>query len=184
MSKTKTCKSKTTRKLDTPCSILYEDVEALITQETIRHWKRYGGDYDELRSQANEIFMRAYRTFDVGKGAFTTWLTFLLRKILLEKVRRQSMRNARIRHHYVEDVEEPTTTEFNMVDFVDELSDDGQTIIHLIFDMPKGLACICEDFKWKPLAIREVISEYLLGLEWEHERITTTFREVTKLLGS
>jgi RNA polymerase sigma-70 factor (ECF subfamily) len=52
---------------------------------------RFTGSPDDAEDLAQEVFIKVYRTlksYDLGKGAFTTWLTTVTRNLLVDHFRR------------------------------------------------------------------------------------------------
>jgi RNA polymerase sigma-70 factor (ECF subfamily) len=52
---------------------------------------RFAGSADDAQDLTQEVFIRMYRTlasFDVSKGAFTTWLTTMTRNLLVDHFRK------------------------------------------------------------------------------------------------
>ena len=50
----------------------YHQVEKLLWQIVHKYHRRFGGDLEELMSQAKESFMEAVHSWDPDRGAFTT----------------------------------------------------------------------------------------------------------------
>lgn len=161
----------------------YYDVENLIFDTIRKFQQRYGGDFEDYASLANEIFLRAYRTYQPGKGKFTSWLVYLVRIQMLEMVRRGAMRNARLPRVYPE-MEKMTKESFSLRDFTFELSDDAQTIIHMIFEMPNDvkLAVMERGGPDEPRNIRSGVREVLSDLGWAGDRIKESFNEIREAL--
>jgi RNA polymerase sigma-70 factor, ECF subfamily len=52
---------------------------------------RFAGSADDAQDLTQEVFIRMYRTlnsYDVGRGAFTTWITTLTRNLLVDHFRK------------------------------------------------------------------------------------------------
>src|SRR5437867_3962889 len=72
------------------------DVHRLICNLAHQHRRRYGGAFEDLYSEACELFVICYESFRPELGAFTTWCTWKVQKGLLEKTRRRAYRNKRL----------------------------------------------------------------------------------------
>lgn len=161
---------------------LFRSVEDLIREVVKKFVYKYRLDQEELMGTAHEIFMRAHDTYSTGKGSFEKWLKFLLWKILFEKhVRRPAMRHARtpIRHAEMDLTAAPT--EFNMVDFIDGLSDDAQVVMSLVVDAPFDIALFMGR-DTSPQSHRNAIKELLAEYGWTLDRITESFLEIRQAL--
>lgn len=71
----------------------YVDVEKLIYYVCHRFRKRYGGDFYELLSQANEIYMDAYHSHDPKRGTFPKHLQAKIWGGMLSSLRTNLQRN-------------------------------------------------------------------------------------------
>lgn len=62
----------------------YRSVERLIWRVVIQYHKKHGGDLEELKSDADEGFMKALWTWDESKGKFTTHVWNMVRFGLMD----------------------------------------------------------------------------------------------------
>lgn len=171
----------------------FYDVENLM-YDTINQFRRsypYAGDAEELLSQSQQIFMRAYRTHLPSMGKFSSWFRFLQWKILLENVRRNAMRNARMTRVDVEEMDSLGTTplpRFNLEEFAEELacdlSEDAKTVMRLTVDAPMEVLIALEQRggKMNPRSVKASLREFLKDVGWTTERVTESFTEITKAL--
>lgn len=77
---------------------------------------RFTNSPDDAQDLTQEVFIRVYRTlgsYDVEKGAFTTWLTTLTRNLLVDHFRRsrQERMTDSIDAHMGEEVDSPSLSE-------------------------------------------------------------------------
>lgn len=165
----------------------FGDVEKLVYDTAHKFRKRYGGEIQELISEANELFMDAYKAFTPGRAAFSTWCRFKVWHGLLESLRRQITRNSRFRD-YGEDglklLEAPEG--FNLSRFLNELSPDARLVTSLVIDPPPNvrLSIVERNTKIRNPRnnLRESVWEHLTDLGWEENRIGRAFLEVTNAL--
>jgi RNA polymerase sigma-70 factor (ECF subfamily) len=69
----------------------WEEVVRLHQRRVYNLCYRFTNSPDDAQDLAQEVFIRVYRTissYDVEKGAFTTWLTTLTRNLLVDHFRR------------------------------------------------------------------------------------------------
>lgn len=66
-------------------------VENLIRRICWKFQKRYGGEFEEWLSEANEIFMEAFHNHDGTKSAFITWLYYRLNWGLYDRLRERNL---------------------------------------------------------------------------------------------
>jgi DNA-directed RNA polymerase specialized sigma subunit len=164
----------------------YLEVEGLIKYEAFKFAKRYSqNDMEDLLSRSNEIFMRAFNTYEPGKGrSFVSWLKFLLWKIWMEHMRRKAMKDARLPRKFMEMDHHPKQeSDFNFTEFLEELSSDAATVARLAVDSPKEIVLYTrERGRDTPYNMQMAIKEYLTLAGWTKERIVDSFREVADAL--
>ena len=69
----------------------WEEIVRLHNRRTYNLCYRFTNSPDDAQDLTQDVFIRIYRTlnsYDVGKGAFTTWLTTLTRNLLVDHFRR------------------------------------------------------------------------------------------------
>ena len=69
----------------------WEEIVRLHQRRVYNLCYRFTNSQDDAQDLTQEVFIRVYRTlasYDVGKGAFTTWLTTLTRNLLVDHFRR------------------------------------------------------------------------------------------------
>jgi RNA polymerase sigma-70 factor (ECF subfamily) len=79
------------RKCLTGDSRAWEELVRLHQQRIYNLCYRFTGSPDHAQDLTQDVFIRVYRTlasYDVEKGAFTTWLTTLTRNLLVDHFRR------------------------------------------------------------------------------------------------
>lgn len=171
----------------------YTDVRGLICHTVHRFIERYGtqwGDFDDLMAQANWEFMVAYRDYDrpdserrTTTSSFSTWCRWVVQKGLLEIQRNSIRRDRQCRVTFVDMVENNDQYEyqytFQLCDFMDGLSADAQLVVDLALNPPKVIAaCFAECRNGTPRQLRAVLRQYLLGLDWDGDRVNDVFDEI------
>src|SRR5476651_2599406 len=69
----------------------YDDVAELVYDTCWKFKRRYGGDFDDLLSQANLAFMESYGSYQT-KYRFSTWVRTIVWNRLLDEARRISFK--------------------------------------------------------------------------------------------
>jgi hypothetical protein len=162
----------------------YEDVEHLVTRTVADFIRRYGGDYNELRGEAHAMFMLAYNRFEPDRfqASFSTYVRWVVWKGLLELQRRTMRHKGKVSFTDADLDLHHASRDFNLLEFLDDLSDDAATLVRLVLDTPRGLACIIEREGATPQVYKSVLKEYLSGLGWTGKRVTESFKEIRKAL--
>jgi len=159
----------------------YADVQLLIHKTCHDFQKQYGGDYQDLFSYAQEIFIAAYDRYTEGKGMkFTTWVRQLIWWKLKDEVRVRQQHLVLLPREDVgvlEAATAPIQVEFDLEDFcaVRELSKGARLIVKLVAtrrDVPDS----CRDGK---AALKEILAtEY----KWTPEETKACFAEIITIL--
>jgi DNA-directed RNA polymerase specialized sigma subunit len=163
-----------------PAAELFAETEPMINYSASKFYRQYGGDSDDWVSEGYDIFMRAFDTHD-GEHSFKTWLGFLLSHIMMERVRRKAMRNARLRRVANDLLDAPAREkpEFVLTEFMEELSEDARTVVGLVFDAPTEIRISLNDYgRETPYTIKKSVIEYLKDIGWAAARIAESFKEV------
>ena len=79
-------------------------------------------------------------------------------------------------------LEDHKRSDFQMSEFVEELSTDGKLIIQLIFDTPAELAEEIAAKGGHARNIRRTIKTYLKEIGWTYHRIAESFEEIGEVL--
>jgi RNA polymerase sigma-70 factor (ECF subfamily) len=72
-------------------SSAWEEIVRLHNRRIYNLCYRFTNSPDDAQDLTQDVFIRVYRTlssYDIGKGAFTTWLTTLTRNLLVDHFRR------------------------------------------------------------------------------------------------
>jgi RNA polymerase sigma-70 factor (ECF subfamily) len=72
----------------------WEEIVRLYHRRIYNLCYRFAGSADDAEDLTQEVFIRMYRTlksYDVGRGAFATWVTTITRNLLVDHFRRSRM---------------------------------------------------------------------------------------------
>ncbi len=163
------------------------DVEKEIHHLAWRFQKRYGGDIEELRSEAFLAFTEAYNLFDVKRGAqFHTWLWHHVWYRLWQNA------NKIVRNYTREKPVQQETNElalqnaskgpgFDIDRFAGELSEDAQIMLKLVAKAPVELLNVGDPLRG-PGWLIDCIKNHLLDAGWSGKRFLQSFDEIREAL--
>lgn len=72
----------------------WEEIVRLYSKRIYNICYRFTGSGDQAEDLSQEVFMKVYRSlssYDLGKGAFATWLTTLTRNLLVDNFRKSKL---------------------------------------------------------------------------------------------
>ena len=156
----------------------YSDVENMLRKMAWKITKKYGGDWEEYFSAANEGFAEAYASYKPDKGtSFSTWVYWkvlgsMQRAIPSGKIERQTVKTGL-------DVDFTIFADnksFNLSMFLFELSEDAKIVVGVLLDNPfdlvqmklseetvscmkSGLVCQLREAGWAVSRILDTFSE-------------------------
>src|SRR5690606_11375045 len=107
---------------------------------------------------------------------FTSWMTLLIWKILLEKRRRSLMRWARTKQHNKDMDIYPCEQPAHFVEFMDGLSADAKTVVEIALSAPEQVREYCKPPSFSSQRTsgkdqKRAIKRYLREQGWSHKRI-------------
>lgn len=152
----------------------YEDFRLLLFEIAHKITAQYGGEFDDTIGLANLRFTLAYKSFDPSKGMkFSNWMHIVVWGGLKNYLRL-------CRRHQKEHLKPlPTETNlFNMTDFLDELTEDAQYIVELLFDTPRDLTHLFLIHEGTAHQNKRVIRQYLRKQKWTKKRIDKSFTNI------
>ena len=162
----------------------YTDVEKLIYHICNKFAAKHGGDIDDLISLANQVWCDCYAGWKSGSAPFSSYLsTCIWRRLLGAK--RRAMRLPTVSTTGADGemiLESRKSSNFQMSEFVSELSQDGRTIISLIFETPAELATEIAQKGGHTRNIRKAVKDYLKTIGWTCGRIAESFEEIGAVL--
>ena len=147
--------------------------------------RKYGGDIEDLVSQAHYHFMMIYYTHDPARGSFEADVQYRLHKRLLETHETESNRkrilNAVPATEENISVSSPAYFDFGL--FMEGLSEEAAEIVRLVFNpQPDVDLAIVERGGPTPHNMRGAIREYLSDMQWTVQQIRGSFREIREAL--
>lgn len=166
----------------------YTDVEKLVYSTVHEFIGRYGGEFEELVSEANLAFVIAYHRYTDGTSKFSYWVRYIIWKLLLEQQRNKLRRsppqpNVSLHGDDGEIVfDRGDHPQFCLMEFLDELTEDAKIVTLLAVDTPLGLTKQMVEKGGSGMQRRAVLRDYLEGLGWTAERIKESFTEIGALL--
>lgn len=162
-----------------PINDTYADVEKLIYHVANKFRAKHGGDIEELISEANVAFMKAYKHFNPKRGAkFSTFLHWVIWNHLLSFAKKPSLP--------VVDAGQVLDNQpeaFLVWDFIDGLTEDAAIVVDLVFASPAELIESAEGKGNQARNWRSSIRDYLLQRGWGTDRIINCFSEIAAALG-
>jgi hypothetical protein len=170
-------------------AVTFEDVERLIYQAVHDFRRRYGGDVEDLKSQAYLLFMKAYERYDRRKGSFSTWCYEVVYLGLLQDLRRQLHRRSRVRVVNA-DVDRlarkrpARQASFDLRDFLDGLSDDARLVVKTVTGTSREYRSYLQmrGDELSTFFMRNALRDLLKDHGWDGARIRTAFTEVADAL--
>lgn len=163
------------------CDTTYKDTENLITYTCWKFHKSHGGDFEELKAEANKLFLKAYSNFDYTKSSFGTWLYYIIWRGLLSWSAKESRQTQYYKNTVDVDVPDKTSN-WSLSDFMEELTSDARIVAMLAIDTPKEIIDIVEAKGGEIRNIRSTIRQYLVTMGWGSKRITESFNEIRTCL--
>ncbi|KKK53445.1 hypothetical protein LCGC14_3094720 [marine sediment metagenome] len=162
-----------------PVEETYHDVKKMLYKLAWNATKRWGGDFEEYLSAANEGFMVAYNTYEKGKGAaFSTWVWWVVRGKIQAMVSPKKIDQMTVNAGEAIDLDIYSSRPvFDLPAFLSDLSQDTRQVVGLIVNSPVELLDICST-KDGPECLRSGLKEQLKEAGWTMARIMESFIEL------
>ncbi len=162
----------------------YAEVQLLLYDLVHKFIKRHGGDFDELVSRANELYMDAYISYDPDKGSFSKRVQYVVWNGMLDSYRVSTNRTRLLKRQPEEILKScflPEQEKFDLWGLLQELSGDGRTAVVLALRSPPEMmeAMVGND---TPTSLAKALKSYLQTVGWAPSRIARVFREVRQAL--
>lgn len=166
---------------------IYKNMELLIYNVVHKFQRKYGGDFKELHSEANEIFMLAYNTYNPKKAQFSTWLVFLLQFKLIDNLRERIKDSRHIKYGceyggLQKHIQDETMNDYFLLRLQDRVQEEYRDIISLILDMPRDLEKMVLKRGGKPRNLRSSLRTYLKNHGWTKKQICAGFDNIKQAL--
>jgi len=181
-------RSSTSKRVEdkTPQEQSYEDVRRLIAKVSSSFRRRFGGDYQEIISEANVAFLEAYRTYDCDRGSFSKRVSYVVYMQLVENACKR-MNHAK---KYPEVLITPDVPEKHhhggLGSILSEVSEDAAIVIRLVLDPPGELYCRMpppRSSSFRAEEVRDAVADFLLDVGWATRRVIDAFDEIREVLG-
>jgi hypothetical protein len=159
----------------------FQDTEGLIVSTINDFHVRYGGDRDEQRSKALELFCLTRRSYDREVAEFTTYLRFRIWKGLLEELRTTIGRDRRLTRVYTDLDQVELPSEFDLDEFCSRLTPAATAVVKLLFDPPLDMVVELGGRDWGGVPgtrIRSALTRYLKDLGLKSGMIRDIFTEI------
>lgn len=174
----------TTLTMSRPIDETYEDVKRLIYKVVNQFMRRNGGDFDELVSTANEVYLDAHETWKPGSAPFTHYLCICIYRRLIGDWKK----SRRLKVVSLTEPEGGQTQvvdkffDFNREEFYEQLSDEARYVVQLAFSPPEDLSGMIARKGGKVLHYSSTIKEYLRDIGWSRTAIREAWTEVQGIL--
>ena len=162
----------------------YIDMKGFISGTAYRFWIIYGGDLDDLKSQANLIFINAVDDFDSSKGTkLSTWIVYKIQKRLLDYMRNGYLPTHTSIDELFDEIESKPNENFSVMELLDELEQDAHIVLQLFLDTPREVILnIFEDKNFRldhtGGKVRNRLRNRLRQMGWTIKRIRKAFEEI------
>ena len=162
-------------------ALAYEIHRDMIDKTVAGFVKRYGGDFEEYRGDADSFFTKAM-AYEPNPGiSLETHIRYCVWYSLMDQHRTRLRRGKR---HDNFEVAESIGIESNQVSMIErisaDLSNDAKTLLQLLTEAPPEIAEVIKP----PLSasgcieIRLAVQQYLRNLGWVASRIRDSFNEL------
>ncbi len=172
----------------------YELVKGLIFDQVYKFRRRYGGDVEELTSEAHLAFMKGHTQFVTGtrpngKPLDAPYATEIRRWVWFElfdamRARIQQEQRATV-VPYDDSLAFPDRLpDFDIITWTDGMSDDARRAVALVLDPPEPIEEEAQAKGGSPRNYRSTVRAYLRGAEeWTVRRVNDAFAEIRRALG-
>ena len=147
----------------------YEDVKQAIRSTAKGMAYGLGGDADEMESEGNVAFVRAYAAFDPRRGSFSQYLKAKMRFSILSRVAKD---RERAEHHGAMPPQVPQRKKFDLERILLEVSEDAKKILGLVL----------EDVEKPANYYRRKLVPMLEAAGWLTSRIERAFDEIREVI--
>lgn len=166
----------------------YADMRGLVSSTAYRFWRTHGGDLDDLKAQANLIFIEAVDSHNPQKSKLTTWVAISIRNGLLSYMRSTWYKpthvsiDDKIEDGLIESKLKPNEN-FSVMELLDEMEQDARIVLCLFLNTPKEvIESIFKDKKFRADhtsgKVRNRLRNRLRQMGWNIRRIKEAFEEI------
>lgn len=164
----------------------YADVKLLLDDIVHRFQKKYGGEWEELRSQANVIFMEVHKNFDHTKGKFSAMLGYIISYRLLDNLRydlrKKQIRIEKEQRKLRQELKDNSQHFYD--NFIRDLSEDAITVVDLIFCPPREVILTARTIfgERNRRSMIFAVTQFLSDTGWTAKRIFRSFSELREAI--
>jgi len=174
----------------------FKEIQNMLHKIVLSHYQTYGGDLDDLFSEAQEIFLLAHMRHDELKSSLNTWIYFIVSHGLKDYCRRESRRLHGCKNVSLENLTSRNPTSILPVPIkleakkkrkdlevlLSQVGDDCKNIIYLILFPPQDFEEEASRQK-KPSQWKNFIREYLhFNMKWTINRTKKAFNELKRAM--
>lgn len=171
----------------------FNKVRDLIFYQVHKFIRSYGGDFDDLFGDAQELFVIGHNQYLSGVTAtgmplkfdYATTIRFEVWYGLFDKMRVNLTRSKNTPMHPFDDEyhQRCGEAEFDLRGFMSSLSRDGATVADLVLDTPEDLWIVIMEKGGTPNNYRSTIRAHLKANGWPSSRVDAAFDEIKTVLG-
>ena len=155
----------------------YRSVEPMLARIVSDFREQHGGDYEEMRSEVNISFLKAYNTYDSERSKFSTHVWTIAQRDLINLARANQAIKRSSKAIPLPDTL-PSSPESSPLDFLKDLSQDAKTVIGLVLcptsNVEQSIKTVAS---WKP-----TLTKYLRQIGWSGQDVLEAFTEIRRAL--
>jgi RNA polymerase sigma factor (sigma-70 family) len=167
---------------------LYQEHKHLIYSVVNKIQKSTGIDRDELRSEANETFVKCAMRFDPNRGIkFSTYLVKCLQLNLYRMARKKAWRESKETNELFDIAGRDTSEDIIFNVTLESLSRDARMCADLALHPPEEMRELIDrkdDTVWAKKITKSHIKKYLYNQGWNPRQIDNAFSEINQLLSA
>lgn len=170
----------------------FNKVRDLIFYQVHKFIRSYGGDFDDLFGDAQELFVIGHNQYLSGATAtgmplkfdYATTIRFEVWYGLFDKMRVNLTHKRIVPCVPLEDYDIPVSQcEFDTEEFIDGLSKDARTVADLVLNPPEDIFDVILEKGGTPRNYRSTIRAHLKANGWSSARVDAAFDEIKTVLG-
>jgi hypothetical protein len=164
----------------------YSAFKDLIYYLANKFFRSYGGEFDEIESEANYAFVLACQSHDPNRGSLSTWAHSCIWG-RLRSARYLKIRESQRLVDYKDEIHSPEqgAVSYFMMDLRNIVSENAREVVDLVLDMPEDVAQMSIERGRGPSTVRRSLYKYLTKqVGWSERQVRGTFDEIREALKS
>uniref|UniRef100_A0A6M3IQ96 Putative sigma-70 region domain containing protein n=1 Tax=viral metagenome TaxID=1070528 RepID=A0A6M3IQ96_9ZZZZ len=162
---------------------IFRQYEKMIYSLVHKSMRKFGGEFEDLKSDAYEAFMLALKSYDESNGTkIITWIHTRIHYHLLSV----QLAKPELKHgaSFVElkEIEGHTVPSAGILATVDELSADAKTITSLVLDPPQWMLSLSSKRGSSAIHLGKAIRTFLTEKGWKKNQVRNAFNEIKTAL--